>query len=97
VKVIKTVVVGGIPRSVIKVISFAAAGTFTAITKAEAWCDSHDYSRGSMQRDAPIAIAKGKHLISKWRNLGVDVEGIDGWIIPEPDFREGGCRIEIFK
>lgn len=96
-KIIKTVNAGGIPRAVITVMSFKPSGDFGAITAAEKWCDGNGYSRGSMQRHEPIAIAKGKHLISKWRNLGVDVEGIDGWILPEPEFMEGGCRIEIFK
>ena len=52
---------------------------------------------GSMERDYPIAIAKDVNYISKWNNLGSDVSRIEGVIIPDDEFREGGCAVIIFE
>ena len=76
---------------------FSANGTFVAITEAEKFVRAAGYSIGSMQRDYPIAIAHGDCLISKWCNLGKDVDRIDGYIIPDPEFREGGATVIFFK
>jgi len=76
---------------------FHADGTFTAIDRARDLVEKKGYSKGSMQRDYPIAIAEGELYISKWGNLGSDVSRIGGVILPDPDFREGGALVLFFK
>lgn len=93
----KIVKVAGGPRIVASEKRFEKGGTFVAISKAQKYLEKNGYSYGSMQREAPIAIAKGDVSISKWRDIGDDIGRIDGWILPEPDFREGGCLIQWFE
>jgi hypothetical protein len=70
---------------------------FTAIGKARKYVSNKGYSIGSMQRDAPIAIAEGDMYISKWWNLGGDVDKIGGVVLPDPEFRDGGATVVIFE
>lgn len=57
---------------------------FTALDKAVAFCKGKGFSVGSMQREAPIGIARGDCYISKWRNMTLeDKKGLDGVIVGE--------------
>lgn len=77
---------------------FKSTGTFTAVNTATKFLEKIGYSVGCMQCDAPIAVAKGNDMyISKWYNLGEDKNKIDGVIIPDPEFREGGTAVILFK
>ena len=75
--------------------TFKAHGNFEAFYAAEKWLRENGYSVGSMERDAPIGIAKGDCYISKWRNLGNDKTLLDG-VIVEGDKRDGDVTIIIF-
>lgn len=84
-------------RPVVHEVSFPASGTFSAIGKAEEYLKDLGYARGSMSRDEPIGFAQGVDYIAKWYNIGKeDKAKLDGVIIPEPEFREGGVRILFF-
>lgn len=76
---------------------FEASGTFGAINAARDYVTRLGYATGSMQIDMPIAIAKDVRYISKWDNLGKDLEKIQGVIIPMPEFREGGAAVILFE
>ena len=74
--------------------------TFGPINAAEEWLKKNGYIKGSMQGDAPIGFADEDkyNYISKWRNMEPgDWERLDGVIIPDPEFREGGVIILFFK
>lgn len=84
-------------RPVVHEVSFPASGTFSAITKAEEYLKDLGYARGSMSREEPIGFAQGVDYIAKWYNISrEDKAKLDGVIIPEPEFREGGARILFF-
>ena len=76
---------------------YPASGTFGAIDKARAFARKKGYTIGTMCCDEPIGLAKDVPYISKWRNLGADAARLDGVIIPDPEFREGGAAIIIFN
>ena len=67
---------------------------FEAYSDACEFLKEHGYSVGSMQRDAPIGVAKGDCDISKWFNLGSDVKQLDGVLIAD-NFREGGVKLYL--
>lgn len=52
--------------------------TFKAYSLATAKLKELGVSHGSMQREAPIGLAYGDVDISKWRDLGEDVQNLDG-------------------
>lgn len=84
-------------RPVVHEVSFPAGGTFDAIGKAEDYLKDLGYTRGSMSGGEPIGFAQGVDYIAKWYNIGKeDRAKLDGVIIPEPEFREGGARILFF-
>ena len=84
-------------RPVVHEVSFPAGGTFDAIGKAEEYLKDLGYTRGSMSRDEPIGFAQGVDYIAKWYNIPrEDKAKLDGVIIPEPEFREGGVRSLFF-
>lgn len=66
--------------------------TFSAITNAEKWASEKGLTIGSMQREAPMGLAKNAEYVSKWYNLGPDVKRLDGAIVGE-DKREGSVTI----
>lgn len=63
---------------------------FAAFYAAQAFITKIGYSMGSMQREAPIGVAKGDADISKWRNLGSDVRLLDGALVPEGNSMRDG-------
>lgn len=75
---------------------FNSVGLFKAIVEAEMWLESERFSFGIMQSGAPTAILKGKHFISKWRNLRrEEIASLDG--LMTGDFRNGPVKVVIFK
>ena len=84
-------------RMIEHAIGFEASGTFQAFYAAENHLKELGYGVGSMCRNEPIGFAYGFERIAKWHNLkNEDKRLLDGVIIPEPDFREGGNIILFF-
>ena len=84
-------------RPVVHEVSFPAGGTFDSIGKAEDFLKDLGYARGSMSGGDPIGFAQGVDYIAKWYNIPKeDRARLDGVIIPEHDFREGGVRVLFF-
>ena len=85
-------------RQVTHEVAFPPEGTFDAIEKAKDYLREIGYKTGSMSGGDPIGFAQGVDYIAKWYNIGrEDRARLDGVIIPEPDFRDGGCRILFFN
>ncbi len=62
---------------------FANTPEKSGLTLAHEFLQEHGYSWGPMQREAPIGIAHGDVIITKWRNLGeADMQVLDGVIKP---------------
>jgi len=60
---------------------------FSAYSEATTWLKEHRFDTGSMERGAPIGIAKNAD-IAKWRNLdSEDKKQLDGVMVSE-SFRE---------
>lgn len=78
----------------VKVFDAKLGEDFSAINEATEFLRKHGYSVGSMQRGAPIGVAKGDCDISKWRNLGSDVTQLDGVLVAD-SFREGGVKLYL--
>jgi hypothetical protein len=78
----------------VKVFEAKAGEDFSAINEATDFLHKHGYSVGSMQRGAPIGVAKGDCDISKWRNFGPDVRQLDGALVAD-SFREGGVKLYL--
>lgn len=75
-------------------VEFPASGTFEAFYAAEEYLKQLDYSVGSMCSGEPIGFKHGNLHIAKWYNLSKEEKAqLDGVMIPEPDFREGGVVI----
>ena len=77
---------------------FPSTGTFTAHAAACGWLRSIGCSVGSMERDNPIGIKRGEwgENRSKWRHYSAEERAaFDGRIMPDPEFREGGARVEL--
>ena len=71
-------------------------GDFAALTVAEKKLKEMGISFGSMQRGEPIGLAYGDAYISKWRNLGSDVQNLDGVMIADSgSFRSGSVTIYL--
>lgn len=75
--------------------TFKAKDDFEAFYAAEEYLKENGYSIGSIERNAPIGVAKGDCYISKWCNLGSDRKFLDG-VIAEGDKRNGDVTIIIF-
>ena len=74
---------------------FNERGDFQAFYAATKWLNELGYSYGSMQRDSPIGIKKGKYIISKWRNLSLkDIANLDGVITGEK--RNGPVAVTLY-
>ncbi len=75
---------------------FQGTGSFQAIWAAEKWLDDRGYSHGSMDRDNPIGVMLGKHmLIHKWTNMRVsERKQMDG-TIESKDFRAGPVVVKL--
>ena len=85
-------------REAIHAIEFEPSGTFDAISGAQAYLNGLGYTTGSMQRKDPIGFAYEADYVPKWQNIPVkERKQLDGIIIPNPEFREGGAIIIFFN
>lgn len=76
---------------------FSETGDFVAFSAATKWLDDNGYSYGSMQREAPIGVMKGKFLISKWRGLSrAEIKELDG-VIEGDSKRDGPITVTIYE
>lgn len=84
-------------REVLHAVEFDPSGTFGAIAQAEIYLKDLGYTTGSMCRTEPIGFAYGADRVAKWYNLSEDDKAqLDGIILPEPEFREGGVLILFY-
>lgn len=84
-------------REILHAVEFVPKGTFAAFYAAEKHLKELGYTVGSMSRDEPIGFAQGFDYVAKWYNIPKEEKvKLDGVIIPEPDFREGGALILFF-
>lgn len=84
-------------REAVHAIEFKPEGTFKAISAAETYLEELGYLTGSMNRDKPIGFAYNASYVAKWSNLNhTDIQKLDGIIIPQDEFREGGALIIFF-
>lgn len=85
-------------RKIEHAVEFDPNGTFKAFYAAEEYLKELGYAVGSMCRDEPIGFKHGDYRIDKWYNLSSeDKEQLDGVMLPEPEFREGGAVILFFN
>jgi len=77
-------------------ITFAAEGTWAAVSEAERFLADRGFSVGAMQGPAPRAIMYGDYLISKWRNLRpADIAENHGVMVG--NMRNGPVTITIYS
>lgn len=67
--------------------------TFSAFRAAEEYLRAKGFDVGSMQREAPIGVARDAD-ISKWHNLGADRQLLDGAMV-SGDWREGSVTVYL--
>lgn len=72
---------------------------FSAFREAEKFARENGFSVGSMEREAPIGLAKGECYISKWRNMSrQDHKELDGTIsFPDGSPRNGRAVVELYE
>ena len=81
-------------RKIEHAVEFPASGTFEAFYAAESYLEELGYAVGSMCSREPIGFKHGDDRVAKWYNLSKeDKEQLDGVMLPEPEFREGGAVI----
>lgn len=84
-------------REIVHAVDFPANGTFKAFYEAEAHVKDLGYRVGSMCRQEPIGFKYGVDYVAKWYNLDSnDKAQLDGVILPQSEFREGGAIILFF-
>ena len=81
-------------REIVHAVDFPANGTFKAFYAAENHLKDLGYCVGSMCRQEPIGFAYDTDYVAKWYNLSSsDKAQLDGVILPQDEFREGGAII----
>lgn len=76
---------------------FPPQGTFNAFHHAMVTAEKAGYAYGSAQRERPIALWKDAEYIAKWDNISTEeLESVEGLIIADGGFREGGAIVVIF-
>lgn len=84
-------------QEIIHAVDFTPNGTFQAFYEAERHLKDLGYCIGSMCRLEPIGFAYGVNYVAKWYNLSrEDKVRLDGVILPQDEFREGGALILFF-
>jgi len=85
---------------VVYAVEFVPSGTFGAISNAQSYLKDMGYTIGSMEGGMPIGFADGDKFdyVSKWTKMDrSEHKTLDGAIIPDPEFREGGVIILFFS
>jgi hypothetical protein len=84
-------------REIIHAVDFPANGTFKAFYESEKHLKELGYCVGSMCSREPIGFAYEADYVAKWYNLSKeDKMRLDGVILPQDEFREGGAIILFF-
>ena len=84
-------------REIVHAVDFPANGTFKAFYESERYLKELGYCVGSMCRQEPIGFVYNVDYVAKWYNLDrADKEQLDGVILPQEEFREGGSIILFF-
>lgn len=79
-------------------IRFKPSGTFSALSEAEVYLIELGYKTGILSGKKPIGFSSEIDNIEKWDVIPIDERSkLDGIIIPEHDFEEGGALILFFK
>jgi hypothetical protein len=79
-------------------LEFESSGTFGAFYSAENYLKELGYTVGRMCGNEPVGFSCSFDHIAKWKNLNAtDKKLLDGVIIPQHDFREGGNIILFFN
>ena len=87
-------------KTVVKEVVIEAKGTFDAYYEATNMLRQQGYTLGSMCGNEPIGFADGDEYgyVAKWHNLNPsDRKMLDGVIVPNHDFRDGGVIIKYFN
>lgn len=84
-------------REIVHAVDFPANGTFKAFYESEKHLKELGYCVGSMCRQEPIGFVYNVDYVAKWYNLDrADKDQLDGVILPQEEFREGGAIILFF-
>jgi hypothetical protein len=84
-------------REIIHAVEFMPSGTFVAYYGAEKHLKELGYGVGSMCQNEPIGFVYEADWVAKWVNLTEgEKNSVDGVILPQFDFREGGVIILFF-
>jgi hypothetical protein len=84
-------------REIVHAVDFPANGTFAAYRAAEGHLKELGYGVGSMCGQEPIGFAYEADYVAKWYNIRhEDRMLLDGVILPQNEFREGGAIILFF-
>ena len=79
-------------------LEFLPNGTFGAFYASEKYLKEMGYCVGSMCGKEPIGFMHNFDYVAKWTNLSrEDKAQLDGVIIPNEEFREGGAVILFFN
>ena len=85
-------------KAIISREDFPAGDDFDAYNKAVDYARSMNLNAGSMQREAPVALANADQFgyVAKWRNISQDeYPGLSGVILGE-DKRNGNISVILF-
>ena len=84
-------------REIVHAVDFPANGTFKAFYESEKYLKELGYGVGSMCGQEPIGFAYEADYVAKWYNINHgDKMLLDGVILPQHEFREGGAIILFF-
>lgn len=84
-------------REIIHAIEFEPSGTFEAVSKAIVYLKELGYYVASICSNMPIAFMYNYSYVPKWKNLSdKERDKIEGVIIPQHEFGEGGVIILFF-
>jgi hypothetical protein len=84
-------------REIIHALTFEPSGLFKALSQATIYLEELGYTVAPMCRQEPIGFMYDYDEVAKWKNLtDKERKQVEGVIIPNPEFREGGATIMFF-
>ena len=85
-------------REVVHAIEFKPDGLFGAIAESEVYLKDLGYTIGRISRQKPIGFAYECDHIGRWGNLNESIKSsLEGVIIPQGDYREGGVLVIFYS
>jgi len=85
-------------REIEHAVEFLPSGTFAAYYNSTNYLKDMGYSVGSMCLNHPIGFAYHVNSVAKWVNLTQEEkDSVDGVILAQHEFREGGVIILFFN